>query len=143
MLTTSSKYAIKAVLFLAINSSENNKMMVKDMFDRINVPQQYLAKILQELSKREVISSSRGPKGGFYLSDINKKLPLVAIVDVIEGRHRLQSCMLSIKECDNENPCALHDLVGNANSYFLKKMKETSIEKLVGDIAEGKAVLPL
>ncbi|WP_190811467.1 Rrf2 family transcriptional regulator [Flagellimonas sp. S3867] len=143
MLSTSSKYAIKAVLFLALHSNENHKMMVKDIFQRINVPQQYLAKILQELSKKDIISSARGPKGGFYLSDTNKTLPLINIVDVIEGRHRLQSCMLSIKECDSQNPCALHDLVGNANSYFLKNLEETTIEKLIEDIRDGKAILPL
>lgn len=143
MLSTSTKYAIKAVLFLALHTNENSKMMVKDIFERINVPQQYLAKILQELSKRDIISSSRGPKGGFYLSEINKKVPLIAIVDVIEGRHRLQSCMLSIKECDSQNPCALHDLVGNANSSFLKNLEETTIEKLLENIKGGKAILPL
>ncbi|WP_136468334.1 RrF2 family transcriptional regulator [Flagellimonas onchidii] len=143
MLTNSSKYAIKAVLFLAVHSNEDNKLMVKDIFDRINVPQQYLAKILQELAKRDVISSSRGPKGGFYLNDTNKKLPLISIVDVIEGRHRLQSCMLSIKECDSENPCALHDLVGSANSHFLKNLEETTIEDLIASIEKGKAILPL
>ncbi|WP_420321982.1 RrF2 family transcriptional regulator [Flagellimonas sp.] len=143
MLTTSSKYAIKAVLFLALHSSEDHKLMVKDIFDRINVPKEYLAKILQMLSKQGIISSSRGPKGGFYLSDANKELPLISIVDVIEGRQRLVSCMLSIKECDSENPCALHDLVGNANSYFLKNLEETTIAKLLTDIQEGKSVLPL
>ncbi|MEX0315361.1 MAG: Rrf2 family transcriptional regulator [Allomuricauda sp.] len=143
MLSTSSKYAIKSVLFLAVHSNENNKMMVKDIFERINVPQQYLAKILQELSKRDIISSARGPKGGFYLNAANKKLPLISIVDVIEGRHRLQSCMLSIKECDSENPCALHDLVGNANSYFLKNLEDTTIEQLIKNIEKGNAVLPL
>ncbi|MGW9685721.1 RrF2 family transcriptional regulator [Flagellimonas sp. 2504JD1-5] len=143
MLTTSSKYAIKAVLFLALHSSENHKLMVKDIFDRINVPKEYLAKILQVLSRQGIISSSRGPKGGFYLSDANKELPLISIVDVIEGRQRLVSCMLSIRECDSENPCALHDLVGNANSYLLKNLEETTIAKLLKDIQEGKAVLPL
>lgn len=140
MLTTSTKYAIKAVLFLALHSDEENKLMVKDFFETINVPKEYLAKILQELSKKDIVSSSRGPKGGFYLSSKNKKLPLISIVEAIEGRHRLQSCVLSIKECDNDNPCALHDLVGNAKSIFLKNFEETTIERLIENNKEDKVL---
>ncbi len=67
MFSNSSKYAIKAVLFLALNSNEDKKIMVKDIANPINVPQAYIAKLLQELSRQNVISSTRGPKGGFYL----------------------------------------------------------------------------
>ncbi len=143
MLSNSAKYALKAVLFLALHTNENQKMMVKDIFDRINVPQSYLAKLLQELSRREIISSARGPKGGFYVTDKNKELPLIKVINAIDGEGRLRSCMLSINECDSENPCALHDLVGNANSFFIKNMEETTIDDLVTNVKEGRASLPL
>ncbi|SNZ02037.1 RrF2 family transcriptional regulator [Flagellimonas pacifica] len=143
MLTNSAKYAMKAVLFLALNTNENNKMMVKDIYERINVPQSYLAKLLQELSKHNIVSSSRGPKGGFYLDDKNKSIRLIKIVDIIDGEQRLRSCMLSLKECDNENPCALHRLVGDANSSFIKNLEETTIESLIADVRDGKSILPL
>ena len=77
MISNSSKYAIKAVLYLALHSSEENKVMVKDMAEPINVPQAYIAKLLQELAKRKLISSTRGPKGGFYLSEEDKKGNLI------------------------------------------------------------------
>ncbi|WP_420601151.1 RrF2 family transcriptional regulator [Flagellimonas sp.] len=143
MLTNSAKYAMKAVLFLALNTDVDNKMMVKDIYERINVPQSYLAKLLQELSKHNIVSSSRGPKGGFYLDAANKSIPLIKIIDVIDGEQRLRSCMLSLKECDNENPCALHHLVGDANSYFIKNLEETTIESLISDVRDGKSILPL
>ena len=143
MFSNSAKYAMKAVLFLALHTNDNQKWMVKEIYSRINVPQSYLAKILQELSKRDVISSSRGPKGGFYLSEANFDLPLIKIVDVIDGEQRLRSCMLSIKECDSDNPCALHDLVGNTNSEFIKRLEQTTILDLISDVKEGKSVLPL
>ena len=55
MFSNSSKYAIKAVLFLAVNSSKDNRIMVKDMAVPVNAPQAYLAKLLQELSRKEII----------------------------------------------------------------------------------------
>ncbi|TMU50631.1 RrF2 family transcriptional regulator [Flagellimonas algicola] len=143
MLSNSAKYALKAVLYLALHTNEDNKLMVKDIYSRINVPQSYLAKLMQKLSKNGIISSSRGPKGGFYASNQNIDLPLIRVVEVIDGEQRLRSCMLSIHECDSENPCALHDLVGNANSFFIKNLEETTIKQLIGDVKSGKSVLPL
>lgn len=143
MLSNSAKYALKAVLFLALHTNEKKKMMVKDIYGRINVPQSYLAKLLQELSRHDVISSARGPHGGFYLSEENKELPLIKIVDVIDGERRLRSCVLSIEECDSENPCVLHNLVGSANSYFVNNLEETSINQLIVEVKQGNAKLPL
>ena len=83
MLSNSSKYAIKGVLFLALHSSEENKVMVKDISNPINVPLAYLAKLLQELSKENIISSARGPKGGFYLSEQNRNQPIINILKIM------------------------------------------------------------
>ena len=54
MVSNSSKYAIKGVLFLALHSNEENKIAVKDISEPINVPQAYIAKLLQELSRENI-----------------------------------------------------------------------------------------
>ena len=99
MLSNSSKYAVKAVLFLALHSSEDNKIMVKDIAGPINVPQAYIAKLLQELAKKNVISSTRGSKGGFFLNSDNANQPVINILNIIDGENRLTSCMLSLEKC--------------------------------------------
>ena len=73
MFSNSSKYAIRAILFLALNSNEEKKIMVKNLSGKINVPHAYTAKILQELSRHNLVSSTKGPKGGFwYYSDAQR-----------------------------------------------------------------------
>ena len=59
------KICYKTVLYLALNSNETKRVMVKHIAAPINVPQAYLAKLLQELSRAHIISSVKGPKGGF------------------------------------------------------------------------------
>ena len=66
MLSNSFKYAIKGVLYLALNSSEDRKILVRDMYKTIHTSETYLAKLLQELSRYGVIPSTRGPKGGLF-----------------------------------------------------------------------------
>lgn len=143
MISNSAKYAIKAVLFLAINSSEANKIMVKDIAGPINVPQPYIAKLLQELAKQKLISSTRGPKGGFFLSDIDKARNVMDIVSVIEKEKKLKACLLSLENCDEHNPCPIHHLINPSRSVLIKNLKQKTISDLALDVINGNSSLPL
>lgn len=134
MLSNSSKYAIKGVLYLALNSNEDQKILVRDMYDAIHVSETYLAKLLQELSRHGIISSTRGPKGGFFLSEADRNRTLMDIVRVIDGERRVKSCVMGLKDCDVENPCVLHKLVGANKAKFIKVLERTTIL----DLIEGK-----
>ncbi|MDO5979323.1 RrF2 family transcriptional regulator [Flavivirga spongiicola] len=143
MLSNSSKYAIKAVLFLALNASEKNKVMAKDISQPINVPQAYIAKLLQALVKEKIVSSVRGPKGGFYLDETNLNRPVISIVNVIDGEKRLNSCLMSLKKCNEEKPCPLHNILSPSRSYILNSLKSKTIKDLIVEVKSGDAFLPL
>ena len=143
MFSNSSKYAIKAVLYLALNSNEENKIMVKDIAEPINVPQAYIAKLLQELSRQNVISSTRGPKGGFYLSDKDRMQPLRKIINVIDGETRISSCLLSLESCNNEKPCPLHKMAFPLRTKLLDSLENKAIDDLAQDVRDGNSYLPL
>ena len=143
MFSNSSKYAIKAVLYLALNSNEDNKIMVKDIAGPINVPQAYIAKLLQELSRQNIISSTKGPKGGFYLSETDKKQPLERIIYVIDGEKRINSCLLSLENCNEEKPCPLHKMAAPLRAKLLDSLENKTICDLAQDVREGNSYLPL
>ncbi len=143
MFSNSTKYAIKAVLYLAVHSSEAHKIMIKDIAEPINVPKAYIAKLLQQLAKRHIISSTKGPKGGFYLNENNRNATIIDIVNVIDGEERLQSCLLTLKECNSANPCALHHLIFNEKQIIQENLAKTTLEELSRHIKEGRSVLPL
>jgi len=143
MLSNSSKYALKAVLYIAVNSSQEQKILAKEISERTNIPKAYLSKILQELSKHNIVSSIRGPSGGFYLSEANRAVHLMDIIHIMDGDNRLTSCMLSLQECNAAHPCPMHDLVGDTKTRFVKNLEETNVEDLVADIEAGRSFLPL
>ncbi len=143
MISKSSKYAIKAVLYLALHTSEEKKVMVKDIATPINVPQAYIAKLLQELSKEGIISSTRGPKGGFYLSDANRKNTIMDIIDIIDGVNKLGPCMMSLKSCDHEKPCPLHVSIYPIKTKLIENFRNQKISDLVNDLEAGTTFLPL
>lgn len=143
MLSNSSKYAIKAVLFLAVNSNENKKVMIKDISKPINVPQAYVAKLLQELSRLKIVSSNRGPKGGFYLNSENRNQSLMNIINAFEGEKKITTCMLSLENCNKEKPCPLHNTIYPFKSEIIKSLQKTTINDLCIQIKLGNAFLPL
>ena len=134
MLSNSSKYALKAVIYLTLHTGDHSKMTVKEMSAHIKVPQAYVAKLLQNLSKRNLISSTRGPKGGFYVSEEDKAQPLSNIVYAVEGRKQFSACLLGIEDCDKEKPCPLHHRIASTRKDFLEILERTSVAQLAYDL---------
>ncbi|MBO3115933.1 Rrf2 family transcriptional regulator [Winogradskyella sp. DF17] len=143
MFSNSTKYAIKAVLYLAVHSSEEQKIMIKDIAEPINVPKHYIAKILQALSKKDIISSTKGPKGGFYLTSDQLQTKVMQIIETVDGEERLNSCLLSLEKCNSDNPCSLHHLVFDEKNKINERLKMTILKDLRQHIMRGESILPL
>ena len=83
MLSSANKYAIRSVLFLALYTNESKKIGAKEIADKLESPQPFLAKLLQQLTRDKLISSTKGPNGGFFLSKKNKEN---TIWDIIKSK---------------------------------------------------------
>ncbi|MCO5725039.1 RrF2 family transcriptional regulator [Robiginitalea marina] len=143
MISKTAKYAIKAVIYLGLHSSESHKILTRDLYEKIQVSESYLAKILQELSRHNIISSAKGRNGGFYLTRDNGDHTLMDIVRVLDGGQYVDSCVLGISQCNAEHPCALHDKVGKGKTEFNRVLEETRVSELIADLQEGDAYFPL
>ncbi|MRI00714.1 Rrf2 family transcriptional regulator [Kriegella sp. EG-1] len=143
MISNSSKYALNGVLYLAANSSKKQKILAKELSENTGIPKAYLSKLMQELARQNLISSVRGPNGGFYLTNENLKTHLIDIIHVIDGHSRINSCMLGLHECNANHPCPLHNLMSEAQSELYKKLEQTKIQDLVSDIQDGKSFLSI
>lgn len=143
MLSNSSKYALNAVLYLAVHSTYSKKILATEISEATKIPKAYLSKLMQELTRHNIVSSIRGPHGGFFLTDENREVHLLDIITIIDGDNRLTSCMLGLHRCDARNPCPIHHLVGETKTRFVKNMERTTVQDLVADIKEGKSFLHL
>ena len=108
MISKKCKYALRAILHLAIVSNEENKKNNRDLAEELKLPTPYLGKILQELVPKQIISSVKGPNGGFYLTKENKQLPLIKVIEVIDGLSFFNTCGLGLSDCSDEQPCPIH-----------------------------------
>ena len=141
MLSSSSKYAVNAVLYLAVHSSEINKIRAKEIAEAIKLPPPFLAKLLQTLSRENVVSSSKGPTGGFYLTPEAQQRPLLEVVKIIDGTDRLEECVLGLKKCSSEKPCPVHFSVQPFKQTFKKELEENSIAVFAEKVKSGETYL--
>ena len=138
MLSKSSKYAIRAVLYLSIHSSVDNKYNPKEVADAIKIPAPFLAKTLQVLTKRNLISSVRGRNGGFYLTEQNKLNNLGSIVESIDGFDKFSDCLLGLPVCSDVNPCPIHHVVSPLRKQLKYELSSQTINDLAIEVLEGK-----
>ncbi|HIE44825.1 MAG TPA: Rrf2 family transcriptional regulator [Flavobacteriaceae bacterium] len=141
MLTNQSKYAIRAVLYLAVYTDKNKKIGSKEVAKKINIPAPFLAKILQKLVKGKLISSTKGPNGGFYLTEKDLLNSMLDTVRVIEGLDLLSECFLGLPRCGDENPCAIHHLISPFKNTLLKEMGDKTIAQYAEETKTGKYFL--
>lgn len=113
-------------------------MGVDELSKKLKVPRHFLAKILQQLAKQKSISSSKGRKGGFYLSEENLQSTLITIIRNIDGPGIFDECVLGLSQCSGENPCPYHKVVHEYRSAFSELLKgETIAESAQRIQAEG------
>ena len=143
MLSRASKYAILSTLFLCEHSSVDNKISVKVIAESIDVPNPFLAKLFQQLVRGKIISSTKGPNGGFYLSEENSKKNVCDIIENIDGLNKLNECFLGLNECDSKNPCPVHFIVEPFKNNILGKFRDKTIMEFAQEISDKGRVLTL
>lgn len=129
MFSKSCQYAIRAILYLATNTSEERRMGVDDLALKLNVPKHFLAKILQQLTRNRLISSVKGRNGGFFLTEANRKSNLLSVIECIDGSRAFQECVLGLSICSNANPCPYHGAVRKYRDQFLMIAQNETIDE--------------
>src|SRR4030042_4490721 len=102
MLSNTSRYAIRAVIYLAVNYEEGAKIGIKQISKDLGIPTPFLGKILQSLAKHKLLSSTKGPHGGFGLGRKAEDIKLIDIVDIIDGQDIFNQCLIRLNDCNEK-----------------------------------------
>jgi Rrf2 family protein len=108
MLSLKCKYAIRSLLHIAVSNGQYERYNIKQLAVDLKIPAPYLSKIMQDLVPKKLVSSVKGPNGGFYLTPENLNTPLISVVEAIDGLSFFEDCGLGLATCSDESPCPLH-----------------------------------
>jgi Rrf2 family protein len=141
MLSKSTEYAIRALVFVQLRNWEQKRPGVSEIAKEIDAPEAYSAKILQTLTKHKLLDSMKGRGGGFFFNDNQSNLSLYDVIHVMEGDACFHNCGFGLKQCNCDNPCPLHEKYKIVRNGFFEIVKEETVKSLSEKILHGEAVL--
>ena len=130
MLSKTSEYALRAVLYLA-RHSQDVPVPAGDVAAGLDVPANYLSKILHTLSRAGVVSSERGPGGGYRLA---RPADRTSLADVVGAFHQIsprEHCLLGNTRCHDEQPCPAHERWKEVFDPVTDFFRETMVAELL------------
>jgi len=141
MLSLTCKTAIKAVIYLASKFDTVDKSGIKEVAEYIDASEHSVGKMLQTLVKENVICSSKGPNGGFYITAKQKAQPVINIINAIDGKDVFKECGLGLSKCSSTHPCPIHNDYKIVRDLFEKLCREKNINDLCEPVNDGIAYL--
>jgi Rrf2 family nitric oxide-sensitive transcriptional repressor len=137
MLSQTTEYALRAVVVLA--QDPRVPQTGQRIAEASQVPQDYLMKVLQPLSKAGLLAAQRGRNGGFLLTRSPELITVLDVVSAVEPLRRIRSCPLRLK-AHSTNLCPLHRKLDDAIQLVEDAFRSTTLADI---LAEPSPMKPL
>lgn len=142
MFSKACEYGIRATIYIANQSKLQRRVSLKDIAEAIDSPEAFTAKILQQLARNGIISSLKGPSGGFEVDgEQQARIRAIDIVKAIDGDEIFMGCGLGLKECNELKPCPVHDKFKVIRNQLREMLDGTTIAELAEGVNDGLTVL--
>ena len=128
MFSQTVEYAMRAVVCLA--TEEQRVMGATEIAKMTDVPQSYLIKVLQQLTRDGIIKSKRGKGGGFSLALPSNEISLLQIVSAVDPIKRIKTCPLNLpSHC--QSLCPLHSKLDSSFATLEKSLGEAFVSEMI------------
>ena len=141
MFSKACQYGIKSVIYIWKQSQNGQKVGAKEIASFVDAPEPFTAKILQDLVRKKIIGSQKGPTGGFYVGKEHEAFTLKDLVEVIDGDNLFNGCSLGLDQCSESNPCPLHREIKQIRSGVIHMLTKKSLKQLAEEVESGETVL--
>lgn len=142
MFSKACQYGIKASVFIASQSAMGNRVSLKEIAAGIDSPVAFTAKILHQLAKQDILTSLKGPSGGFEIPmGRAEKIKLSNIVAAIDGDSIYTGCALGFDCCDELQPCPMHNKFVVIRENLRIMLENTSLYELANGLDVGMSFL--
>ena len=142
MFSKACEYGIRAATYIALQSLGGRRVSLRDIARNIDSPEAFTAKILQQLSRNNIVESVKGAAGGFEIGRANIDIiRLSHIVAAIDGDQIYVGCGLGLKECNADKPCPVHDRFVAIRNDLQEMLESTSLYDMTVGLEIGQTYL--
>ena len=142
MVTRKTVYALRALFHLA-NSATGRPLLAAEIAAHEGIPRRFLDTILRQLTRSGLLTSSRGPNGGYSLRSPASEISVASVVRVLDGAAFPFPCLnwdhpVRCAECPGAGECAAHAALGVMGDAALRVLEGMSLADLVNNVAREK-----
>lgn len=137
MVSLTADYALRAILLLA-NQEHSRAISADEIAIATGAPRNYMAKVLNVVAKAGLVTSMRGPSGGFSLALPAAGITLGRIIDLFDTVPLNPRCMLGSRPCDLTRPCRAHD----AWTAVTSARRSPFLNTTIADLLQGRIAPP-
>lgn len=142
MFSKACEYGIKAIIYIATQSLDGNRVKIGNVAENTGTPEAFTAKILGTLTKFGIVKSLKGPYGGFEIDPFSmKQIKLSEIVYAIDGDVIYNGCALGLSECNATKPCPMHDKFVRIRAELKTMLETTTVYDLATKLKSGETIL--
>lgn len=136
ILTTKARYAVMSILEIATIGNSASPVKLSIISDRLNIPINYLEQIFLKLKNCGIVTSVRGPGGGYFLTSNINEIFMDKIIDAVEEDIEMTRCASpKVNGCMSGNSkCKTHDLWEGLTIHIRGYLSGISVEDLVKGI---------
>ncbi len=137
MFSKTCEYALRALFFIARRSAEGSKTGIKEIAVGIDAPEPFIAKILNDLSKKKLVQSYKGPMGGFFLNEKSIQNSVADVVKAVDGDKLFLGCGLGLHYCSEAKPCPIHHQFQQIRKSLYAMLEQTKLNSLTASAETG------
>ncbi len=141
MISKGTEYAIRALVYIEMINRDGLRPGYREIAREIEAPEQYLAKVLQNLGRFRILGSVRGRGGGFFLEKEAGQISVFDIIKIMEGELFFTKCGFGLGKCSDLSPCPMHDRYARIRGAYLRLVSSETVKSLAERVNSGEAVL--
>ena len=136
-LTRAADYAVRVMIHLA-GLPPGTRISRSELSVAAECPEQFLCKVLQNLTRAGLVISHRGNTGGFELEELHRTASVLEVVEAVEGPIHLNLCLTSDHGCTRQGWCPAHCVWANAQAAMVKVLKDANVSDLAQQAAQAR-----
>ncbi len=120
-------YAIRCLVYLA---ERDEPVLIREISEVTGIPHPYLAKIVNELTRKNFVTSQRGIGGGITLAKNSELITLCEICIAFDDPFLQQRCLVGMPDCSDETGCVFHPFWSKQKEKITKFLSANTIDKI-------------
>ncbi len=123
------EYGLRAMLYLAAQP-EGSLVPFREIAERMNVPQDFLAKIMKKLVSESLAASTRGSHGGFSLGRPAAQITFLDVIEAMEGKVQVNLCAEHSNACNFGTDCTMTEVWQLGQARMLEVFRHAKLDRL-------------